>query len=141
MNDTINGPLNGPTNDEEMLRLVQSGLPPDQLRTEVTRRLVQRAEAEEPEWGALLRAAAIPRRLDEGVVGALRGALDDAQGNQAALQRLAGLSFVLPDPEGRSYALHEEVRAVLLADWQAPERRARYVELSRALWEYFARGG
>ncbi|MFB0534798.1 MAG: tetratricopeptide repeat protein, partial [Anaerolineae bacterium] len=94
------------------------------------------AEAEEPEWGALLRAAAIPRRLDEGVVGALRGALDDVQGNQAALQRLASYSFVLPDPEGRSYALHEEVRAVLLADWQVPERRARYVELSRALYDH-----
>jgi tetratricopeptide (TPR) repeat protein len=133
MNDTIKGPLNGPTNDEEMLRLVQSGLPPGQLRAEVTRRLVQRTEAEEPEWGALLRAAAIPRRLDEGVVGVLCGAPDDAEGNQTALGRLADSSFVLPDPEGRSYALHEEVRAVLLEDWQAPERRARYVELSQAL--------
>jgi len=136
MNDTMNAPPNGPINDEEMLRLVQSGLPPDQLRTEVTRRLVQRAEAEEPEWGALLRAAAIPRRLDEGVVGVLRGAPDDADGNRAALQRLAAFPFVLPDPEGRSYALHEEVRAVLLADWQAPERRARYVELSRTLYDH-----
>ena len=32
MNDQMNGPPNGPMNDEEMLRLVQSGLPPDQLR-------------------------------------------------------------------------------------------------------------
>ena len=73
----------------------------------MTRRLVQRAEEQEPEWSALLRAAAIPRRLDEGVVGALRGVPDDAGGNRAALQRLASYSFVLPDPEGRSYALHE----------------------------------
>ncbi len=120
MNDTMNGPPNGPTNDEEMLRLVQSGLPPDQLRAEVTRRLVQRTEAEEPEWGALLRAAAIPRRLDQAVVGVLRGAPDDADGNQTALERLAGYSFVLPDPEGRSYALHEEVRAVLLKTGRPP---------------------
>jgi len=141
MNDTMNAPPNGLVNDKEMLQLVQSGLPPDQLRAEVTRRLVQRAEAEEAEWGALLRAAAIPRRLDEGVVGMLRGAPDDAQGNQTALQRLASYYFVLPDPEGRSYALHEEVRVVLLEDWQAPERRARYIELSRALWKYFARVG
>ncbi|MBC8450272.1 MAG: tetratricopeptide repeat protein [Chloroflexi bacterium] len=103
----------------------------------MTERLVQRVEEEEPQWGALLRAAAIPRRLDTAVVGVLRGAPDDDAGNQAALQRLTALSFVLPDPEGESYTLHEETRSALLEDWQIPERRPQYVALSQALWTHF----
>ncbi len=122
--------------DDELLRLVTSDLPLDELAAEVTRLVVQQAEEQEPEWGGLLRAAAIPRRLDAAVIGVLRDAPDDEAGNQAALQRLAGYSLVLPDPEGRSYALHEEVRAVLLADWQAPQQRTRYVELNRALYNH-----
>lgn len=126
---------------EELFRLLAKAEDTEALTATLIRRIVAQAEEQEPEWGGLLRAAAIPRRLDAAVIGVLRDAPDDEAGNQAALQRLAGYSFVLPDPEGRSYALHEEVRALLLEDWQAPERRARYVELSRALWEYFARGG
>ncbi|MFB0533499.1 MAG: hypothetical protein ACETWR_00805, partial [Anaerolineae bacterium] len=69
---------------EELFRLLAESEDTEALTATLIRRMVARAEAEEPEWGALLRAAAIPRRLDEGVVGALRGALDDVQGNQAA---------------------------------------------------------
>ena len=129
--------MSTPKHEEELLRLVQSGLPQEELRAEITRRWVRQAEEQEPAWGALLRAAAIPRRLDEATIGVLRGAPEDEAGNQAALQRLADLPFVLPDPEDKSYGLHELTRAVLLEDWQTPERRPRYAELSQALWAHF----
>lgn len=123
--------------DDELLRLVQSGLPPDELEAQVLRLLVKGFEEKDPTFGALLRAAAVPRRLDTATVGLLRGTPDDEPGNRTALKRLADLSFVLPDPEGKSYTLHEETRALLLETWQTAGRRPRYEALSRALGAHF----
>ena len=122
---------------EELFRLLAETEDAEALTEALVRRIVAEAEEREPEWGALLRAAAIPRRLDAAVVGVLRDAPDDEAGNRAAMARLADLSFVLPDPEGKSYALHEQVRALLLEEWPAAGRRPRYEALSRALEAHF----
>jgi len=58
---------------EELFRLLAEAEDTEALTATLVRRMVARAEEQEPEWGALLRAVAIPRWLDEGVMGVLPG--------------------------------------------------------------------
>jgi tetratricopeptide (TPR) repeat protein len=87
-----------------------------------------------PRQAEVLRACAVPRWLDLGVLGVLRGRED---GNERVLDLLRGYSFVRPLGEGR-YAYQDEVRAALLGDWR-DQRPNELRALNRRLSNHFAR--
>ena len=85
-----------------------------------------------PRQAEVLRRCAIPRWFDENVLALLR---ERADGNDRILDLLNSYSFVRPLDE-RRYAYHDEVRAALLADWQA-ERPAELRGWNERLAAYF----
>ena len=85
-----------------------------------------------PRQAEVLRRCAIPRWFDENVLALLR---ERADGNDRILDLLNSYSFVRP-LDDRRYAYHDEVRAVLLADWQA-ERPAELRSWNERLAAYF----
>lgn len=139
MNDQMNGSLSGPTNDKEILRLVQSNLPAEQLWTEITRLTLQSLEKDDPRMGALLRKAVIPRKLNLQIIDTLCKDPSEAENNQTVLLRLAGYPFVSEAPDGRSYRVNQEIRSMLLIEWLTPRQRQKYCDLNQRLYEHFRR--
>ena len=99
--------------------------------------ILEGAAERHPELPGLLRAGAIPRTLNAAIVGVLRDAPDDTEGNRVLLEMVAGYRFVLPRPDG-GLVYHDNTRDALLADWRATDdKRARFEELNRALAAYY----
>jgi tetratricopeptide (TPR) repeat protein len=95
------------------------------------------AAQRDPELPQLLRAGAIPRTLNEIIVGLLREKPEDLDRNRHLLEMIAGYRFVLPRPDG-GFIYHDNTRDYLLADWRSDEdKRARFVELNQALATYY----
>src|SRR5262249_14617537 len=86
-----------------------------------------------PRQAEVMRACAVPRWFDPGVLRLLRGRDD---GNERVLELLRGYSFVRPLGAGR-LAYSAEVRAALLEEWRA-ERPSELRALHERLAAYFA---
>jgi len=109
---------------------IDSNASPDGLIIASLRRVLAEAG---PRQADVLRACAIPRWFDLGVLAVLRGRDD---GNERVLELLRGYSFVREPDEGR-YAYQDVVRKALLDEWQA-ERPDELRAISQRLSEYFA---
>src|SRR6187551_398817 len=103
--------------------------PQDNLIISTFRRLLAEAG---PRQAEVMRACAVPRWFDLGVLAVLRGR---AEGNERVLDLLRGYSFVHPLGAGR-YTYSAEVRAALLEDWRA-ERPAELRALHERLAAHF----
>jgi len=89
------------------------------------------------ELANMIRAGAIPRRVDLAVIGAIRQTPHDDEGNQQLLGQVAEFSFVRSNPD-RTLTYHDATRHLLLQEWQKDsESRARFQELNRRLIDYF----
>src|SRR5262245_38184030 len=109
---------------------IESNASPDDLIIASLRRVLAEAG---PRQVDVLRACAIPRWFDLGVLAVLRGRAD---GNERVLELLRGYSFVRELGDGR-YAYQDVVRKALLDEWQA-ERPDELRAISQRLSEYFA---
>jgi tetratricopeptide (TPR) repeat protein len=85
--------------------------------------------------GLLLRRAALPRRLDGGVVALLTGSSGDAQRGAELLSQLQDYPFVRRHPGG-GLTYHDRVRDALRTWWRAEPRLSEFVDLSQQLEGY-----
>lgn len=97
----------------------------------------ERLRATDPPLADLLRICAIPRRLDEQVLGVLRDDIGDGAENQRLLQSLAAFEFVVTRPDG-GYVYHDSTRTMLLDEWRTHARDA-FDALSARLADHFDR--
>jgi tetratricopeptide (TPR) repeat protein len=86
-----------------------------------------------PRQAEVMRACAVPRWFDLGVLAVLR---ERGDGNERVLELLRGYSFVRPLGAGR-YAYQDEVRAALLEQWRS-ERPDQLRALNGRLAAHFA---
>jgi tetratricopeptide (TPR) repeat protein len=98
--------------------------------------ILDQTEEQDPDLAALLRACAIPRRVDAATVAALRGEPDDEAGSQALMDRIARFSFVRPHSDG-TVTYHDATREVLLEDWRRQDNRVLFKELNGRLLDHF----
>jgi tetratricopeptide (TPR) repeat protein len=98
---------------------------------------LQRLGAEDPELAETARLAAIPRRLDADVIGAITGQADTNRREQL-LARLADLSFVERRQDG-TLVYHDTVRDPMLAQMRSrADQRPAFEEASQRLIDYYA---
>src|SRR4051794_3390519 len=84
---------------------------------ELIKQTIENARRRSPELADAIRYCAIPRRFDAEIIGALRDAPRDRDGNKRILDQVIEHSFVLPRaPDGFVY--HDNVRDVLIKDWR-----------------------
>ena len=136
-----NTPPNHPndTATAAMAALLASDASPE----EFTRRLlainIEQARALDAELPELLRACAIPRQFDAEIIGVLRDASDDTARNEALLEQIRSFSFVRPHAGG-GYVYHDNVRDVLLEEWQTAPSETHAVLTQRLATLYLRRG-
>jgi tetratricopeptide (TPR) repeat protein len=124
---------------EALESLLGGGISP----TEQSRRLfaasIAQVRERDPELADVMPALALLRRFDAGIIGELRGALNNSEGNQRMLDALRQLAFV--EAAGESLRYHDSVREALLEEWQRDERRAEYDALREKLGRGFLERG
>ncbi|MBS1964517.1 MAG: tetratricopeptide repeat protein, partial [Chloroflexi bacterium SZAS-1] len=124
---------------QAMAALLASDASPE----EFTRRLlainIEQARELDAELPALLRACAIPRQFDAEVLGALRAAPDEDDRNAVLLEQIKGFSFVKEYSSG-GFVYHDNVRDLLLAEWQAAPVDEYAALLQRLAALYLRRG-
>jgi len=99
--------------------------------------ILKSAASRDPDLPDLVRAAAIPRVLTSAIIGVLRGAPDDSEGNERFLELLSEYRFVLRRGEG-GLVYHDNTRDALLSDWRSTEEsEQRFVALNEALAGYY----
>jgi hypothetical protein len=76
---------------------------------------LERLAREDPQFGKLARLAAIPRRLDAGVVAALLGETLEPERHGVLLNRLAALDFVDTTTDG-TVSYHDSVRSAVIEE-------------------------
>jgi tetratricopeptide (TPR) repeat protein len=84
--------------------------------------ILKAAARKDPELPDLLRACAIPRRINGQIVGVLRDDPDDEERNQQLLEMVSAHRFVLRRDDG-DYVYHDNTRDALLLDWQSSDEK------------------
>jgi tetratricopeptide (TPR) repeat protein len=122
--------------EQSLVDFMKSIAAADDPEVELARRTVDAARSEHRELPFLIRACAIPQFFDATVVGVLRNAPDDHDGNAELTALLCGQAFVRPRAPG-SWVYHHIMRQRLLRDWQSDEDRARFEELNSRLLDHY----
>jgi tetratricopeptide (TPR) repeat protein len=127
-----------PANDLEAL------LSSDASPEEFTRRLFaldyERTYAADPHLAWTMRACAIPRSFDAEIIGVLRGALVEGEMNERLLAGLLPFSFVLAHKDS-GYVYHDNIRDLLLAEWQNDENRGEFEQIKQRLAGFYQSQG
>ncbi len=108
----------------------------EQPDRELLRLTVERVREESPELADAIRYCAIPRRFDATVIGVLRGAQDDGDGNSRILAGVLTYNFAVPRRDG-GYVYHDSVRESLLRDWRTPDNQEQFQTLNQRLVTFY----
>jgi tetratricopeptide (TPR) repeat protein len=119
---------------EVMASIEGSGDPTGQL----IKLIVERQQESNPELAQAIQYCAIPRRFDAAMIGALRDAPGDNDGNEKILGGVSGYNFVVPR-RGGGYVYHDSARTALLKEWRVPDRLTSFLEFNNRAFKFYER--
>lgn len=117
-----------------MVDLLQPNL---NLELELLRRTIAADTEHDPGFADAVRYAAIPRRLNEEVIGALRDRPGEAERNREIVAFLRRFPYTRVRADG-DCAIQQGPRALLIGEWlEDPERREEFDEYNRRVSSYY----
>jgi hypothetical protein len=108
----------------------------ENLQRALLQLVLENARERSPELAEAIRYCAIPRFFDVAVLGALRGGKADKLSDSQLLAEIASFSFVIARPGG-SYAYHDNMRDLILREWNTEEQRPQFEERNEKLISFY----